>query len=70
MNGRWSLLRQILWFSRDVLLVVMGAFMLLHETLTPSPREFVLMIGVVLLMGPAAIRAVISAWLGKQPEDS
>lgn len=70
MNGHWPLLRQILWFLRDVLFVVLGTFILLHETLAPSPRETLLMVGVALLMGPAAIRTVISAWFGKRSDDS
>lgn len=66
MNGHWPLLRQILWFLRDVLLVALGTFILLHETLAETPSRDRLMTAVVLLMGPAAIRTVIAAWVGKR----
>lgn len=65
MNGSTPALWRLL---RDVSLTALGIFMLLHETLTPAPRLIVLMVGLVLLAGPAAIRTVVTAWFGRGRE--
>lgn len=55
-----------LWrLLRDVALVGVAVFMLLHETLRNDPRLPILMVGLVLIAGPAVIRTVVTAWFGK-----
>jgi hypothetical protein len=44
-------------------MVLLGLFMLLHETLVRTPRLAVMAVGVLLLLGPAAIRTIIEAYL-------
>lgn len=64
MNGSTPALWRLL---RDVFLTAVGIFMLLHETtLVAEPRLVVLMVGLVVLAGPAAIRAVVTAWFGRR----
>ena len=65
MNGSTPALWRLL---RDVSLTALGIFMLLHETLVQTPRLTVLMVGLLLLAGPAAIRGVVTAWFGKAAE--
>ena len=46
-----------LWkLVRDVLICVLGIFMLVHETLSPSPREVIVGAALVLLGVPVALR--------------
>ena len=65
MNGSTPALWRLL---RDVSLTALGIFMLLHETLVEAPRLVVLMVGLLLLAGPTAIRTVVTAWFGKGKE--
>ena len=44
-------------------MVLLGLFMLLHETLVRAPRIAVMAAGILLLLGPAAIRTIIEAYL-------
>ena len=62
MNGQPSLWRLL----RDSLLVCVGVFMLLHETLTREPRLAILMVALALLAGPAVIRTLVEGWFGKR----
>lgn len=50
---------------RDAVLVAVGVFMLVHETLRAQPRFTVFMVGLVVLAGPVAIRTVVTAWFGR-----
>lgn len=63
MNERSDPRRVLLALARDTAMVLVGLFMLLHETLALSPRIQVLAVGVLLLLGPAAIRTIIEGWL-------
>lgn len=62
MNGYSHALWRLL---RDILLVAVGIFMLLHETLRETPRFIVFMVGLVVLAGPTAIRTVAVEWFGR-----
>lgn len=63
MNGSTPALWRLL---RDVSLTALGIFMLLHETLlVREPRLAVLMFGLVVLAGPATIRAVVTGYFGR-----
>jgi hypothetical protein len=54
-----------LWrLLRDVFLTSVGIFMLLHETLREEPRLVVFMVGLIVLAGPATIRAIVTAYFG------
>ena len=58
-HGLWAL-------ARDVLLVGVGIFMLLHETLEGGARFPILVAALALVAGPAAIRALLEAWAGRK----
>lgn len=62
MDGGPSLWRLL----RDVALVLVAIFMLLHETLRAEPRIVILMVGLVLISGPVVIRTVVEGWFGKR----
>lgn len=49
-SERWRLLR-------DVAMVALGTFMLIHETLAPEPQPLILGAALTLLGLPGAIRA-------------
>lgn len=58
--------QNVIWrIMRDSILTGVGVFMLLHETLTITPRFEVLIVGLVVLAGPATIRAVVSGYFVK-----
>lgn len=63
MNGSTPALWRL---ARDVFLTALGVFMLLHETLVRTPRFVVLMVGLVVLAGPAAIRTVVEGYFGRR----
>jgi hypothetical protein len=57
-----------LWILlRDVFLTAVGMFMLLHETLG-NPRLIVLMVGLVVLSGPATIRIIVTTFFVRGKE--
>jgi hypothetical protein len=58
--------QNVIWrVMRDSILTGVGVFMLLHETLTAAPRFMVLLVGLVVLAGPATIRAVVTGYFSK-----
>lgn len=58
--------QNVIWrITRDSILTGVGVFMLLHETLTATPRFVVMIVGLVVLAGPATIRAVVNGYFIK-----